>query len=286
MSGSMQKAMNSGTFRTIEQRLANLLPAIELRKHIGTDIRVHDSTLDGIDFFVKDRDRLINELRAARTLDGEPVFAEGSKEDVKHWQRKGIKGDPKHWALNLSFASTNGIGFREIWRFKLSGRALRIADARPPGLGIASLDGTFSGNFGDDMNLPDFSSLHVAVSEDKTADTQRTICNIHIDQTGFVMSGPDQNLVVNPDFLRHLVVELLWKTKLKGKIPGWARERVDLVLPSSYNAFSKVGLGYDFVKSNEFNLSLTGACGLAGMGGFECVATFNLTGTHNLLGSK
>src|SRR5690606_10376323 len=173
---------------------------IELRKHIGSEIRVHERTLDGIDFVVKDRDAWLKALRAARTLEGEPVFAEGSKEDPKHWQRKGIKGDPKHWALRLSFGATDGIGFREIWRFKLSKRQLQMTDARPAKFGVERMNATFSGNFGDDINLPDFSSLHVAVSEDTKSTPARTLCNVHIDQTGFVMSGPNKSLVVNPDF--------------------------------------------------------------------------------------
>src|SRR5690606_8113836 len=185
-----------------------------------------------------------------------------------------------------SFGATDGIGFREIWRFKLSKRQLQMTDARPAKFGVERMNATFSGNFGDDINLPDFSSLHVAVSEDTKSTPARTLCNVHIDQTGFVMSGPNKSLVVNPDFLRHLVVELLWKTKLKGKLPDWAVDRINLVLPSSHNAFSKVGISFDTLKSEKYTLSITGACGLAGTGGFECVGTFNLTGVHNLFGSK
>src|SRR5947209_1391456 len=105
---SNSAATNSDTFRTIENRLSHFNPPILLKKHIGSELRVHGNTLDGIDFVVMDRNKLLEELRAARDIKGEQVFAEGSKEDPKHWTRKGIKGDPKHWALKLSFASTDG----------------------------------------------------------------------------------------------------------------------------------------------------------------------------------
>jgi hypothetical protein len=45
----------------------------------------------------------------------------------------------------------------------------------------------------------------------------RETCNIHIDETGFDMTGPTGDIVVSPDFLRHTLVELLWKTKLKAR---------------------------------------------------------------------
>jgi hypothetical protein len=281
---SNSAATNSDTFRTIENRLSHFNPPILLKKHIGSDLRVHGNTLDGVDFVVKDRNKLLEELRAARDTSGQPVFAEGSKEDPKHWTRKGIKGDPKHWALKLSFAATDGIGFREIWRLRLTDRALRLSKARPPGLNVPTLDGHFSANFGDDINLPDLSSLHCAVAEDTSEKPARTICNIHIDAMGFVMTGPNNEVVVDPDFLRHTLVELLWKTKLKGKIPGWAVDRVNLIVPSSPNKYSKVGISFDVAHSKQYNLVISGSCGLASVGGFECSGTMNLVGTHDLLG--
>ncbi len=73
------------------------------------------------------------------------------------------------------------------------------------------------------MDLPDLSSLHCAIADDT--------CNIHIDEMGFVMTGRNGDVVVDPDFLRHTLVELLWKTKLKGKIPLWALDRFSFVIP-------------------------------------------------------
>jgi len=285
MSNSARHATNSDTFRTIERRLGNLNPPVLLTDHIGSELRVHGNTLDGVDFVAKDRKKLLTALRAAKDTSGEPVFAEGSKEDPKHWARKGIKGDPKHWALKLSFAATDGIGFREIWRLRLTDRTLRLSNARPPGLNIPPLDGRFSANFGDNINLPDLSSLHCAVAEDTSATPTRTICNIHIDEMGFVMTGPDNEVVVDPDFLRHTLVELLWKTKLKGELPSWAIDRVNLIVPSSPNRYAKVGISFDLAKSKQYKLAISGSCGLAGVGGFECSGTMNLTGTHDLGGS-
>jgi hypothetical protein len=278
MADSTAQAMTSDTFLTIETRLRDLTPPILLKDHIGKAFIVYGTTLQGVDFLIKDRQKLLKAFRDARDTTGNPVFAEGSKEDAKHWERKGIKGDPNQWALKLSFAKTNGIGFREIWRLKLTDRALRLSRVRPPGLRAPELDGRFSGNFGDDTNLPDFSSLHCGVADD--------VCNIHIDDMGFVITGPNGEVIVDPDFFRHLVVELLWKTNLRGRIPDWAVDRVNFIIPSSPNNYSKLGVSFDVAKSKQYRLTVSGSCGLAAVSGFECSGTINLTGSHDLLGGS
>jgi len=124
--------------------------------------------------------------------------------------------------------------------------------------------------------MPDLSSLHCAVLDD--------FCTVHIDEMGFVMEAGNGNLVVNPDFLRHTLIELVWKAKLKGKIPDWAVEHVNLIIPSSYNKFSRVGVSFDLVRSEKVKFSITGSCGAAS--GFNCSGTVNLTGTHDLWGGS
>jgi hypothetical protein len=284
MSNPSTDKTKSGVFRTIERRLQELNPPIELQKHIASDLEVAKNTLDGVKFLVKSRKAILDNLRASKDSIGQKAFAEGSKIDPKHWDREGIKGDPDHWALNLSFGATDGIGFREIWRYRLTTRSLRMADARPPGLNVGKLDGRFAGNFGDNPSLPDISSLHLAVWDEKVNNKVKTYCTAHIDEAGFVIEGPGGAIMLTPDFLRHTGVELVWKTMLRGKIPDWMVDRFNPILPSSFNDYSRAGLSIDLVKGETYKVSVTGSCGI--FGGFECSGTVGISGTFNWLGSK
>jgi hypothetical protein len=252
-------AKGSDTYRRIATRLSGFNPPILIDQHIASDLFAGRTTLDGISFVARDYDRLLAALRNAKDLSGEKAFAEGSMHD------------PRHWALRLSFTATHGIGFREIWRPHLSDRPLSIADGRN-GLYPPQWNSRFSANFGDSMQLPDLSSLHCGISKET--------CNIHIDEMGFVMTGPTGDIVVSPDFLRHTLVELLWKTKLNGKIPLWALDRFSFVIPSSPNNFSRAGLSFDVVQSKTYKLTLTGTCSI--LGGIECSGTLSFSGSHNL----
>ena len=80
----------------------------------------------------------------------------------------------------------------------------------------------------------DITSLHVALTPGA--------CNIHIDDVGFVLRGPQGTVGLDPDFLQHLVNELLLKSKLREKFVAkygessdavWAVDHISVVLPSS-----------------------------------------------------
>lgn len=106
------------------------------------------------------------------------------------------------------------------------------------------------------MNAPDLTSIHWAVS--------KRLCNVHIDQMGFVITDANGNVIVDPDALRHIFVELLWKTDLQGKLPFWALDNVNFVIPSSPNDFSRVGVTVDVAKFGRVNIALNGTCSLDG----------------------
>ena len=91
---------------------------------------------------------------------------------------------------------------------------------------------------------------------------------------GFVMEINGE-IVVDPDFLRHTVVELLWKTNMKGRIPAWAVDHVSWIVPSSPNKYSRIGVSFDLVQSEKAKVVLTGSCGFGG--GFNCSGTLDLT---------
>jgi hypothetical protein len=255
----------SDVYLTIASRLSNLTPPIHIREHIaakrnpevGLELEVKRNTLGGIKFKAKDAAKLRTALRNAKDLGGVPAFAEGSR------------GDPKHWALSMSFAKTHGIGFRGIWRPRPSERPL--SNFRLGGNEAKWMDG-FSSKFGDSPILADFSSLHCAVAED--------ICGIHIDEQGFVMMGPDGAVMVGPDFLRHTLVELLWRTELEGKIPVSALDRFQFIIPSSPNDFSRLGLSFDALQTKTYKLTVMGSCTI--IGGWECSGTMTFRGTHDI----
>lgn len=263
-------AKMSDSYRKIANRLSGFRPPIFIDDHIGSDLEAGATTLGGITFTAKDSERLLTALRDARDWSGQKAFAEGSKEDTKHW------------ALSLSFAATEGIGFREIWRPRLSERPLRLADARPDRFALGWSD-RFAARFEDSPDL-DLSSLHCAIAVDRRlrSDPSRrhhsftARCNIHIDEVGFVMTGPEGEVGLDPDFLRHTLVELLLKSKLEGKLPSWARNHISLIVPSSPNRYSRWGLGVDILPSKAFKLTLSGSCTTYGK--FECSGILSLSG--------
>jgi hypothetical protein len=260
----------SDVYQTISKRLAGFNPSIIIGDHIGSDLFAGRNTLGGISFVTGDQNKLLHALRNAKDNGGYKAFAEGSKEDPQHWNNQ---GDPNNWALRLSFAQTHGIGFREIWRPRLSERPLNIDDARPTRFHQKWSD-RFNSSFNDSRT--DNTSIHCAVAPD--------ICNIHIDEMGFVIAGPDGDVIVDPDFLEHVVNELLLKSKLEHKLPEWLIDRLSLDLPNSTNAYSRVGVSFDFVQRKNYRVRWTSSCSV--LGNLECSTTFSISGTHDLLGHK
>ncbi len=241
------------------------------------------TTLDGITFHPKNSKKLEAVLRQAIDSNGKKAFA-------TRWTNY-----VEHKPIALSFAATEGTGFREIWRFPpLPEAKLRVN--RP-----TTWSKNFSSNFGVSMTLPDSSSLHCDVSEHK--------CNIHIDEVGFVIELANGRVIVTADFLQHTANELLLKTKLKGLFPKGANfifDRVSLVYPSSGNNYSKMGprisqvwglrkikhipligsklrhlplpgIHIDIVQRKNYKLEANALWGINGSGSI----TMNFSGTHN-----
>jgi len=277
------------TYRKIAARLTMFRPQIDLTKYFAgpkPDVRLYDekayirhqlekygvaaatNTLDGITFLPKNSEDLITKLRIAKTSDGLDAFIEGASPEK-----------PSHWAVDLSMAATIGKGFREIWRPKLSDRPLSTRDLPGRhGFGLGRDRGQwsdgYSSQFGKDPAPLDITSLHFAVAPDRV--------NVHIDETGFVFEGADGALTVGPNFAHHAGNELFWKTSLK--LPNWAAEHIDLILPNSANDFSRLGMSVDLYQSKALRVTVTGSCGF--FGGFECSSTLSVSGTHDIWGSK
>ena len=198
------------TYDAIVARCTDLIPSIDITKHIkqGT-LRVANNTLDGITFEAVDPADLEAELSGRMKLPGagkSPKPAEGALSfDTTRGPRPAnasmisMKEDPKHWALKASLGATVGEGFREQWR-------------PPPQPQPALLPTTSYGSqrlslgFGETGKRLTFTALHAAVAA--------SVCNVHIDERGFVVSTPEC-AVVTPTFWGHLANELLLKTKFR-----------------------------------------------------------------------
>lgn len=249
---------NRGVFEKISRRLTYFTPPILLDRHIVSDDKAIErtvdqgggqhlvrrfypvvaarNTLDGIDFIVADRQKLIATLRST-TADGKQAFWEGTGSD---WS--------KHWALALSFGATDGLGFREIFRPFINDRPL---------LGPGSVP--FDNRLGQDINV-DISALHLAVANFPKINQVR--CNIHIDNLTVTLAGIGDAVGLSPSFISHLVNELLFKTKLKGKLPNWILDAFDISLLDPTQGFLNAGIGATIINRKNFKWTIKASVGL------------------------
>jgi hypothetical protein len=200
------------TFRTIAARLKGLKPSILIEAHIAeqeearrfpkvgkiTEIQAperystlvaHPSTLDGIDFIAVNPRALIDAYASSLDPWGETALAS-------------MQGDPCHWALKASFKATFGTGFREVWR-----PMPYVAVTAPEESGRTNL---MSMRFGTPMR---FTALHCAVHESTGK------CNVHIDQSGFVLGLP-KGWSVTANLYDHIANELILKTDIRNWLSG------------------------------------------------------------------
>lgn len=203
------------TYDAIVARCTDLIPSVDITKHIKRDtLRVANNTLDGITFEAVDPADLSAELSGRMKLPGagkSPKPGEGALSfDTTRGPRPAnasmisMKEDPKHWALKASLGATIGEGFREQWRPPPQPRPALLP---PTSYGSERL----SLGFGETGKRLTFTALHAAVAA--------SVCNIHIDERGFVVSTPE-GAVVTPTFWGHLANELLLKTIFRDWLDG------------------------------------------------------------------
>lgn len=203
------------TYDAIVARCTDLIPPINITKHIkpGT-LRVANNTLDGITFESVDPADLEAELSGRMKLPGADKSPEKGAGALSFDTTRGprpanasmtsMKEDPKHWALKASFGATVGEGFREQWRPRPQPRPALLPTTRY-GSQRVSL------GFGEAGKRLSFTALHAAVAA--------RVCNVHIDERGFVVSTPE-GAVITPTFWGHLANELLLKTKFRDWLDG------------------------------------------------------------------
>jgi hypothetical protein len=223
------------TYKMIAARLAALNPPILIESHIAqsekqdktqfSTLEAKDSTLDGINFIAVDPKELADELKGAKDKWGDQALIS-------------MKEDPDHWALKASFGKTIGTGWREVWR--AAPYSPQATVLREPG----QADNVMSMRFGTAGASIRFTALHCAVHEIGAQ------CNIHIDETGFVLGMPTGSVGLTPNFYDHLMNELLFKTDfrdwLSGKMPNKMAahivseiiRRLSIIFPNAANGYA------------------------------------------------
>jgi hypothetical protein len=244
----MTASKSAGTYRKICERLRTFNPPIDLEKHIDwkhenknkvPTFRAEPTTLGGVFFHAKDFEKLRRAFKSATNSSGDVAFDYFPlrPDKIKHFFGSVVNLN----LLDVSYLVTNGFGFREIWNpLQLQQRPLSMADLRP-GRVAPLWDKGFGARFGEagiGEKRRDITAVHAAISDD--------VCNIHIDDVGFVLRGPSRVGGMTPDFGQHLVDELLWKSMLAPLIWDRLGEHVTINLPSSHTAYApSVGLTLD-----------------------------------------
>jgi len=249
-------AIFHSTYKLISSRLNEIGIPIEKYikrddKGIPLDLRVYESTLDGISFITKDRFGQFDiELALASALkNGKPAFIKNNDPNASHW------------GINLSMMATQGTGYREIKHFKLNdSKDLLLKNHQA--INKPKLDIAFSANFGQTQARLDISSLHFAVYGD--------LVKIHIDQAGFVMDIPNgNNPFLTPDLFMHTLDELLAKD-ITG-IP----ENIQIFLPNSKNHFTRFGIRATKSITPRLRMKVEQSCSVRGKG---CSLTMSADG--------
>ena len=244
--------------KEILQRLKDV--KISLDDFLDSDIEGLDSRLKGINFRCKKLSAIKEKFDVATDGLGRTAFYYNGKYSTAKILSELIRNAPS--LLDMSFAATDGYGYREI-------RDMPIIPSLSSGPLRASA--AFNSRFGfDDEQDVHFevTSLHAALGD--------KICNVHIDNFGFVMRGPS-GAFLTADFGQHAVDELGFKDKLSpllgrvigrafrtnGKAAGnWIARNVNIDLPNHRNGFRK-GAGMSVTPAPNLKVSakFTASCG-------------------------
>jgi hypothetical protein len=245
------KIKNQEVFDAINTRLQTFTPKIMLGEHIVhtwekleklskqrfLPVKAHRDVLNGIDFIVEDRDKLLEAIRAAKA-GGRAGFVEGSSSGWK-----------QHWPLTLSFLATDGIGFREVFRPRINDQPL---DTMPTM--------RFDTRLGRDAAI-DISALHLSVAQFSTLSQVR--CNAHIDKLTVTLGGIGDDVQISPSVISHFINELLFKTKLQGKLPDWILDTFDFSLLNPDEGFLNAGVVAHIINKPNFKWTLLFSVGLS-----------------------
>jgi hypothetical protein len=233
---------------------------ISLDPFVASDVTALDSTLKGINFTCKDLQTIKRAFDNATDILGRRAFYYNGQYSSGVIIRELIRNAPD--LLDISFAATDGYGYREI-------RDMPLIPSLPS-FRSAHFSPAFNSRFGfeDEQSVSfDVTSLHAALGD--------KICNVHIDQMGFVVRGP-YGVFLNPNFPQHLVNELGFQTDLApylGRgigwvlkfshllrtdqslaIGNWIAKNINLELPNFRNSY-RPGIGVSVTPTPRLTIS-------------------------------
>src|SRR6267143_1557511 len=128
-------------------------------------------------------------------------------------------------------------------------------------------------------------SLHCAIS--------KTICNVHLDEFGFVGVGPDGEEYLTPESIRHIIDELFWRAKIRPLVrkaldtalpsflslpAGELLDRTYIVAPTKDNKYDlRLGVGMKFKVRDRVDLRFEYTCGNPNCSDSSKTATLSIT---------
>jgi hypothetical protein len=242
---------------------------INLDPLVASPVDAQDSTLKGINFQCKDLKTIKGVFDTATDDLGRRAFYYNGQYSSGNILRELIRNAPD--LMDISFAATDGYGYREIRDMPM----LPSLSSFRPVMPNRSLSSRFG--FEDEQTVSfDVTSLHAALAE--------KICNVHLDQMGFVLRGP-YGVFLSPDFPQHLVNELGWQTDLAPflglkigkllklsnilrtdedaeKFAEWITKNVNLELPNFRNGYRPgVGISVNATPNLTISAKYTAKCG-------------------------
>lgn len=229
---------NIAVANEILQRLQDV--KICLPPFVNSDVEGLDSTLKGIIFKCKHLPTIKQAFDSSTDYLGRIAFYYNGQYSSGKIVRELVRNAPV--LLDMSYAATDGYGYREIRDMPILPSLPAFRPVRP--------SAAFNSRFGFDDEQEvyfEVTSLHAALAE--------KICNVHIDNFGFVMRGPF-GAFLTLDFGQHLADELGLKDKLApllgqgigrvfrvdGKEVGnWIARNINLDLPNYRSGYRKGG---------------------------------------------
>ncbi len=250
---------NVSVANEILQRLQDV--KIWLDPFVNSDVEGLDSTLKGIIFRCKDLTTIKRAFDSATDYLGRIAFYYNGQYSSGKIMRELVRNAPV--LLDMSYAATDGYGYREIRDMPILPSLPAFRPVRPS----AAFNSRFG--FDDEQEVHfDVTSVHAALAE--------KICNVHIDNFGFVMRGP-AGAFLTLDFAQHAANELGFKDKLApllgraigrmfrvdGKEVGnWIARNIDLDLPNYRDGYRKgVGVSVTPTPNLKVSAKFTAKCG-------------------------
>jgi hypothetical protein len=257
---------NGSVAKEILNRLQDV--SVNLAPFVDGDIEGLSSVQKGINFKVKDVKAVKHCFNNATDGLGRQAFYYNGRKYSGKILKELIRNAPH--LLDMSFAATDGYGYREIRDMPLLPRLNPHSGRR--------MSKSFNAQFFNDERDYNYevTSLHAALSE--------KVCNVHIDVFGFVLRGPYGPFLM-PDFGLHSGDELglkdkaaphlgrfvaavanrlpLTRLQLDAKETGnWIAKNVTLDLPNYRSGYRpSVGVSVTPTKNLTLSVKFSAKCG-------------------------